>query len=454
MSKKTELPYVCSECGAKFASWMGRCTQCQQWGTLEEKITKAAPRTQASVVNVAEAAQAITSIDTSNSSNYPTGVSELDRVLGGGLVPGSVVLMAGEPGIGKSTLILDVAAKVAQSGLKALYISAEESESQVTLRAQRIGALADELFLVSETDLGTVLGHIEDVEPELLVIDSIQTLSSTEVDGVAGGTSQVKEVAGAIINTAKKQNITTLIVGHVTKDGTIAGPRTLEHLVDVVCQFEGDRHSTLRMVRAVKNRYGPTDEVGCFDLGEEGIKSVEDPSGLFISSDQEAVSGTCITVTLEGKRPLLAEVQALVAQTNQAQPRRASSGLDSARCSMLLAVLQRRAGFPLSKYDSYLATVGGVKLTEPAVDLAAAIALTSAYTDKPVPQGTVVFGEVGLAGEVRQVPGIAKRVQEAARMGFKHALVPVSTQKMKGIPADFKVTTIKTLSQALHYFSQ
>ncbi|MFT4186214.1 MAG: DNA repair protein RadA [Micrococcaceae bacterium] len=445
--KKTDPGYVCAECGAKFAKWMGRCSQCQQWGTLQEVNTVAAPKTKAT--NVGNTANKITEIDTSTSTAVPSNVTEFDRVLGGGLIPGSVTLVAGEPGIGKSTLILEAAAKMAKAENTALYVSAEESESQVTLRAKRIGALSENLYLISETDLGTILGYIEKQEPDILIVDSIQTIASTEIDGVAGGTSQVKEVAGAIINAAKKQNITTLIVGHVTKDGTIAGPRTLEHLVDVVCQFEGDRHTTLRMIRAIKNRYGPTDEIGCFDLTEDGIHEIQDASELFVSGNHDNVPGTCITVTLEGQRPLLAEVQALLARTNQSQPRRAISGLDSARCAMLLAVLQRRAGFPLTNFDTFLATVGGVKLSEPAVDLAAAVALTSAYTDKPVPEGTIVFGEVGLAGEVRAVPGIAKRVQEAIRLGFKHAIVPYSNQKKMPLPSGFKVTQVKTLLEAL-----
>ena len=288
-----------------------------------------------------------------------------------------------------------MAAKVGNLGRDVLYVTGEESTAQVKLRAERIGAVSDFLYLSAETDLGQALGQVEQVKPALLIVDSVQTLSSSAVDGSAGGVSQVREVAASLINAAKTRNMTTLLVGHVTKDGSIAGPRLLEHLVDVVCQFDGDRHSRLRLLRAVKNRYGPTDEVGCFDLTEEGIVGLADPSGLFVSRTKEPVSGTCITVTLEGKRPLVAEVQALLAETSNSQARRATSGLDSSRVAMLLAVLQQRASMNLAKDDSYVATVGGVKLSEPATDLAVALAVASAKMNKPLPAQLIAFGEVG-----------------------------------------------------------
>ncbi len=306
----------------------------------------------------------------------PTGVPEFDRVLGGGIVPGAVVLVAGEPGIGKSTLLLDVAARAARSGehgeRRVLYVSGEESAAQVRTRAERIEAMARTLYLAGETDLATVLGQIDAVDPELVVVDSVQTISSAEVEGSAGNVSQVREVAASLIQVAKARGIAVLLVGHVTKDGSIAGPRVLEHLVDVVVQFEGDRHSRLRLVRAVKNRYGPTDEVGCFDLSDIGIVGLTDPSGLFLSGRTTEVAGTCVTVTLEGRRPLVAEVQALVAKSTLATPRRATSGLDAARVAMILAVLDKRANAPIGGSDVYVSTVGGVRLTEPAADLAIA----------------------------------------------------------------------------------
>ena len=442
--------YRCAECGWTTAKWVGRCGECQAWGTVEE-VGAVVARTTAAA-SVLEPARPIAEVDATDAAFLPTGVAELDRVLGGGLVPGAVILLAGEPGVGKSTLLLDVAAKFGagrEDARDVLYVTGEESAAQVKLRAERIGAVAPRLFLAAETDLAQALGHVEKVGPQLLVVDSVQTLSSPEVDGSAGGVSQVREVAASIIAAAKRRNMTTLLVGHVTKDGSIAGPRLLEHLVDVVCQFEGERHSRLRLLRAVKNRYGPTDEVGCFDLAETGIVSVTDPSGLFVSRTREPVSGTCITVTLEGRRPLLAEVQSLLAESAAGQPRRATSGLDSSRVSMLLAVLQQRAGCLLHKDDSYVATVGGVKLSEPATDLAVALAVASAKTRTALPERLIAFGEVGLAGEVRPVPGINRRIQEAHRLGFTHAIVPASPTGPGEVPEGFRVREVGHVAEAL-----
>jgi DNA repair protein RadA/Sms len=353
-------------------------------------------------------------------------VDEFDRVLGGGLVGGAVVLLAGEPGVGKSTLLLDVASRAASHGRRVLYVTGEESAAQVRLRAERIGALRPRLLLAAETDLATVLGHVEAAAPDLLVVDSVQTIASDAIEGSAGGVSQVREVAASLIKVAKQRGLATLLVGHVTKDGSVAGPRVLEHLVDVVCQFEGDRHSPLRMVRAVKNRYGPTDEVGCFELGENGIAGLADPSGLFMSRHLDAVAGTAVTVTLEGRRPLVAEVQGLVAPTT-GPTRRATSGLDGQRLAMVLAVLERSCQIPMSKHDVYAATVGGVRLAEPAADLALALALLSSAKEVALPQRAVVLGEIGLAGEVRPVAGVSRRLAEASRLGFTTALVPAGT---------------------------
>lgn len=483
--------YRCGECGWTTAKWVGRCGECQAWGTVEETGTVTARTT--AVAKVAAPAQRIAEVDASSAAYLSTGVDELDRVLGGGLVPGAVILLAGEPGVGKSTLLLDVAARFASrfesehhelartagrgaaaaadqpgaatrtvpdapvrdtgAGTGAeydvLYVTGEESAAQVKLRAERIGAIANSLFLAAETDLGTVLGHIEALKPKLLIVDSVQTMSSAAVEGGAGGVTQIREAAASLIAAAKTHNMATILVGHVTKDGSIAGPRLLEHLVDVVCQFDGERHSRLRLIRAIKNRYGPTDEIGCFDLTEDGIWSLSDPSGLFVSPTKDPVAGTCITVTMEGRRPLIAEVQALLAESSTSQPRRATSGLDTSRVAMLLAVLQQRAKQQLHKDDSYVATVGGVKLTEPAVDLAVALALASAKYDKPLMSRLVAFGEVGLAGEVRAVPGIVKRIIEAERQGFTHAIIPASPHGLDKVPAGFKVREVATLSEAL-----
>ncbi|WP_346845549.1 DNA repair protein RadA [uncultured Rothia sp.] len=452
-TSKTANTYRCTECGWTTAKWVGRCGQCQQWGTVEEMGGSIVAKTTAAS-SVQSPARPIAQIDSTIAQYMSTGNSEFDRVLGGGLVPGAVILMAGEPGVGKSTLLLDVAATFARNLVQkknrdVLYVTGEESAAQVKLRADRIGAIADTLYLTSETDLGTALAHIDQVNPALLVVDSVQTLASGEVEGSAGGVTQVREVAASIIAAAKARNMCTLLVGHVTKEGTIAGPRLLEHLVDVVCQFEGDKHSAIRMLRAIKNRFGPTDEVGCFDMHEDGIAPVTDPSELFVSRTPRPVAGTCVTVTMEGRRPLLAEIQALLDQSATPQPRRATSGLDNARISMLLAVLQKRAGFNVGKLDCYISTVGGAKISEPAADLAAVMALASAAQDKPLPRKLAVFGEVGLAGEVRAVPGIRQRIAEVGRLGFTHVIVPASPNGVGEVPMGVTVREVASLPEAL-----
>jgi DNA repair protein RadA/Sms len=414
------------ECGWQTAKWVGRCGQCQAWGTVVEVDVEPAGVTRAR--SVTTAAQPIAEVEAESAALWPTGVEELDRVLGGGIVSGAVVLLAGEPGVGKSTLLLDVASRVATSARRVLYVTGEESTAQVRLRAERIGALRPRLLLAAETDLATVLGHVEAVQPDLLIVDSVQTMTSDAVDGTPGNVSQVREVAACLIRAAKARSMATLLVGHVTKDGGIAGPRVLEHLVDVVCLFDGDRHSRLRLVRAVKNRYGPTDEVGCFDLSEVGIVGLTDPSGLFLSRHAEPVPGTCVTVALEGRRPLITEVQALVAPSALSNPRRATSGLDASRVAMVLAVLERRAGVPLSGRDVYVATVGGARLSEPSTDLAVALAVASASADLPLAPGAIAVGEIGLVGEVRPVAGVGRRLAEAARLGFRHAIIPAGTE--------------------------
>ncbi|KGM13598.1 DNA repair protein RadA [Cellulomonas bogoriensis] len=443
--------FACTECGWTSAKWVGRCGECQEWGTVHEGAAPAAgPRTTATTPTRSPA-RPIAQIDVEQARARPTGVDELDRVLGGGLVPGAVVLLAGEPGVGKSTLLLDVAAKVARTtGQRVLYVSGEESAGQVRLRAERIDALADGLLLASETDLGTVLGHIEATDPTMLVVDSVQTVASAEVEGAPGGVAQVREVAAALIAEAKRRQVPAVLVGHVTKDGNVAGPRTLEHLVDVVCQFEGDRHSRLRLVRATKNRYGPTDEVGCFDLTEAGIIGLADPSGLFLSPTVRDVPGTCVTVTLEGRRPLATEIQALVAPSMLSNPRRTTSGIDSSRLAMILAVLQRRAGLPVADRDVYVSTVGGARVVEPAADLAVALAVVSAAQDAPPAPGLVALGEVGLAGELRPVVGAGRRLNEAQRLGFTRAVVPTGSIEPGTAPAGLEVVEARDLAEAAH----
>ncbi len=439
--------YRCSECGWTTVKWVGRCGECQAWGSVGE-IGAVTIRTTAAGT-VARPALRIGQVDIQRAAARSTGVSEFDRVLGGGLVPGAVVLVAGEPGIGKSTLLLDVAARAAREGQDVLYVSGEESAAQVRMRAERIEAMAASLFIAAETDLATVLGQIQRLQPDLVIVDSVQTISSGEVEGSAGNVAQVREVAASLIQAAKSRGISILLVGHVTKDGSIAGPRVLEHLVDVVIQFEGERHSRLRLVRAVKNRYGPTDEVGCFDLSDVGIVGLADPSGLFLSNRDEMVAGTCVTVALEGRRPLVAEVQSLIAVSKLPSPRRATHGLDSSRVAMIIAVLERRARAPIGSSDAYVATVGGVRLTEPAADLAVAFAIASSVLDRPLPQGAVAFGEVGLAGEIRPVTGIPRRLAEAGRLGFRTAFVPSGAIGSGPVPDTMRVLEFRDVAAAV-----
>ncbi|MGI8682922.1 MAG: DNA repair protein RadA, partial [Mycobacteriales bacterium] len=395
---KSRLAHQCTECGYAAARWLGRCPECQAWCTVVEVARPAAAIGPAKASAVTAPARPIGDIDVGLARAHPCGVPELDRVLGGGLVPGAVVLLAGEPGVGKSTLLLEVAARYAASaGRPSLLVTGEESAAQVRLRADRTGSMHERLYLAAETDLGAVLTHVDAVGPGLLVVDSVQTVTSAAADGSAGGVTQVKAVTAALTALAKQRGIATVLVGHVTKDGAIAGPRLLEHIVDVVLSFEGDKHSTLRLVRAVKNRYGPADEVGCFELGDAGIRGLPDPSGLFLSQRAQPVPGTCVTVTVEGRRPLLAEVQALAAASSLPSPRRAVSGLDSARASMVLAVLERRGGVRLANLDVFTATVGGMRVVEPAADLAVALAVASSASDRALPAGLVAIGELGLA---------------------------------------------------------
>ncbi len=412
-------PYRCTECGWTTIKWVGRCGECQQWGTVVEasestglvrSVTPIAP-------GAGRAARPITSIDTTDAPRRTSGVGEFDRVLGGGVVPGAAILLSGEPGVGKSTLLLEVAAQSAKAGRRVLYASAEESTAQVRLRAERTGALHDELYLASETDLATILGHVDEVRPELLIVDSVQTVASSLSEGMAGHPSQVREVASTLIRVAKERGLPVIIVGHVTKDGSIAGPRILEHLVDVVCHFEGDRQTSLRFVRALKNRFGPTDEVGCFDMTGAGIAEVPDPSALFLGHGSPE-PGTCVAIALEGRRAMPVEVQALTITATSPNPRRIVNGVDAARVAMVLAVLEKRGGIKTSDKDVYVSTVGGVRFTEPAADLAIAVAVAGAVANESTPKTLAAVGELSLAGEVRPVTQAAQRRTEAARLGY------------------------------------
>lgn len=432
-ASKTRSNYRCGECGWTTAKWVGRCGECQAWGSVEEVAASGGTSTsRTTAAPVTRKAVPIGQVPADHAAHEVSGVPELDRVLGGGLVAGAAVLLAGEPGVGKSTLLLEVAARTAQRAQRTLYVTGEESAAQVRLRADRTGAVHDELYLAAETDLGAVLTHIDQVRPRMVVVDSVQTIGAAEVDGVPGGVTQVKEVAQALVRMAKSRDITVVMIGHVTKDGGIAGPRVLEHLVDVVLHFEGDRNSRFRMLRAVKNRFGPVDEVGCFDLGPDGIRTVEDPTGIFTERHHGRVPGTCVAVTLEGRRPLLAEVQSLVTLSPAERPRRTTSGLDASRLAMILAVLQQHCGIKLHQHDVFASTVGGARLTDPGSDLALAIALASSTFVSAPPAGVVAMGEIGLSGELRRVRDLPQRIAEAARLGFEMAVVPADPGQAQG----------------------
>jgi len=416
---KSSTAFRCTECGWTTVKWVGRCGECQSWGSVLEANAPAGGRAPAAIPPSAErVARPITSIDTAAVEHWPTGIGEFDRVLGGGIVPGAAILLSGEPGVGKSTLLLEVASRAAGSGRRVLYVTAEESAGQVRLRAERTGALHDELHLAAETDLAAILGQLDEVRPALVILDSVQTVSSSLVDGIAGGPSQVREVAATMTRVAKERGVPILLVGHVTKDGQIAGPRLLEHLVDVVLGFDGDRQTALRFVRAQKNRFGPVDEVGCFEMTGDGISEVPDPSGLFMSRSRGPVSGTCVTIAIEGRRAIPVEVQALIVPTQAPNPRRIVNGVESGRVAMLLAVLEKRGRIPLGSADVYVSTVGGIRVTEPGADLAIALAVASAARDLPLPPQLAAVGEISLAGEIRPASAAKRRAAEAARLGF------------------------------------
>lgn len=459
---KSNVQYVCSDCGWNGAKWYGRCPNCGQWGTIKEfheaKISPASSRASSakplSKKEKDRILRPVTDEGLEDVVRIPTGFSEFDRVLGGGIVPGAVILMAGEPGIDKSTLLLETAGNIARSlvstGKRVLYISGEESLSQIRMRARRIGAVVDNLLLASTMDLGTVVSLIQEEKPALAIVDSVQTISSPDVDGIQGGNAQIRQVAAEVIDCAKSLDIPVILVGHVTKDGSIAGPRTLEHLVDVVCQFEGDSQTALRLLRSLKNRFGPTDEVGCFDMSGEGIEEITDPSGLFVSAADQAAEGTCITFIVDGHRSLPMEIQALTTSSALPAPRRTTNGVDYNRLAMIIAVLYRHGRINLLSSDVYVSTVAGGSAREPGCDLAIAAALASASKGKAIARTTIAIGEISLTGQIRPVPRMANRLREAARLGFTTALVPVhrkgsSWQQVEGM----KLVEVATVKEAL-----
>jgi DNA repair protein RadA/Sms len=416
--------FRCTDCGADAPKWVGRCPSCSAWNTLVEDVEEVSPAPVRA--HTARPPVRIGEVDQSEGAPVPTGSPELDRVLGGGLVPGSVTLVGGEPGVGKSTLLLEVAARRAQVGGTVLYVTGEESLSQVRARAERLGAVSTGLWLASETSMPDVLAAIESTHPDLVVIDSIQTMADPDLGSAPGSVVQVRECAHRLVREAKERTVTVVLVGHVTKDGSLAGPRMLEHVVDTVLSFEAEHHA-LRLLRATKHRFGPTNELGLFEITESGLVPVADPSGLFLTDRRPGVAGSAVVAIVEGHRPLLVEVQALVSPSALAMPRRSAQGVDQGRLSMLLAVLEQRAGVPFVGFDVYVSVAGGVRLTEPGSDLGLCLALASARLDRSVAATVVACGEVGLVGELRSVTQMPRRLTEAARKGFTRAVVPASS---------------------------
>ncbi len=426
MADKIKNIYVCTECGAESAKWYGKCPGCGEWNTLQEEvrhITTGGRSTTSITLAGSAKVHRITSLSSDEEYRSHTGIRELDRVLGGGIVKGGLMLIGGDPGIGKSTLLLQICQHLGQA-MKILYVSGEESEKQIKLRADRLHVTTENLYLLCETDVQSILQVVETEKPDLLIIDSIQTVSLSAVASAPGSVTQVRESTSAIMHAIKSIDLPTFIVGHVNKDGAIAGPKVMEHIVDCVLYFEGDKNSSYRILRCIKNRYGSTNEIGVFEMADDGLREVENPSQLMLSGRQENVSGTCVVAGIEGTRPILVEIQGLVSPSGLTNPRRMATGFDNYRLSLLLAVLEKRAGYFLSTLDSYVNVVGGLRLTEPAVDLAVAIALITSLKDTVVDSKTIAFGEIGLAGEIRAVNNAQARVNEAARLGFKRAIVP------------------------------
>ncbi len=443
---KVQTRYVCQACGASFAKWIGRCSECEAWNTVSEEVVREKPR---SIANARAVKLADVSAD--DFARVPTGIGELDRILGGGVVLGGVTLVGGDPGIGKSTLLLQALAGLASRKLKCLYVSGEESAAQTAARARRLGATGDEtLLLLADTQLESVEAAIDEHHPRAVVIDSVQTIRCAGLDSAAGTVSQLREVTSRIIERSKRDSIATLLVGHVTKDGVLAGPKVLEHLVDTVLAFEGERSHALRTLRAQKNRFGSATEVGVFEMRAEGLREVPNPSALFLAERPRGAPGSVIAATCEGARALLVEVQALVGlNETQGNARRTCSGVDAARAAMLLAVLERRAGLFAAGHDVFLNVAGGVRVDEPAMDLPVALALASSLRGKPVADDVVAFGEIGLAGEVRGATRVRARLAEAAAMGFRRAIIPRTDRDELPAKDVIEIVTVKTLAEAL-----
>ncbi|PTX58144.1 DNA repair protein RadA/Sms [Melghirimyces profundicolus] len=449
---KYKLKFACQECGYESPKWMGKCPGCGSWNTLvEERDIKGGRPAVRGRRGTGENRPAvpITEVGGVEEPRSDIGIRELNRVLGGGLVPGSLILVGGDPGIGKSTLLLQASHRLALRGMPILYVSGEESAEQTRLRADRLKALDSRLYVASETDLDAVEALVEEVSPRLLVIDSIQTIYLPDVTSAPGSVAQVRECTGRLMRLAKEKGVAVIIVGHVTKEGAIAGPRMLEHMVDCVLYFEGERHHTYRVLRAVKNRFGSTNEIGLFEMKSEGLSEVDNPSEMFLSERPAGVAGSAVTASMEGTRPVLIELQALVSPTSFATPKRMASGLDPNRVTMIMAVLEKRLGMFLQNQDAYVNVVGGVRLDEPAVDLAVAVSLASSFRDRPTRPKDVVIGEVGLTGEVRGVTRLENRVAEAANMGFRRVVVPAKNRKGWTPPKNLEIVWVESVEEAL-----
>ncbi|MFP7495325.1 DNA repair protein RadA [Terribacillus saccharophilus] len=448
---KRKTKYVCQECGYESAKWMGKCPSCNNWNTFTEEVVTPAGSGAFRHSNTTTAAkpQAITAIQSEKEPRVTTNLPEFNRVLGGGIVAGSLVLIGGDPGIGKSTLLLQVSAQLAEKDLPVLYISGEESARQTKLRADRLGVKADQLYVLSETNLQDITRHIEELKPAFVVVDSIQTVYREEVTSAPGSVSQVRECTSELMRVAKTNGIPIFLVGHVTKEGAIAGPRLLEHMVDAVLYFEGERHHTFRILRSVKNRFGSTNEMGIFEMKEEGLREVTNPSEIFLEERSQGAAGSTVVASMEGTRPVLVEIQALISPTSFGNPRRMATGTDHNRVPLLMAVLEKRVGLMLQNQDAYVKIAGGMRLDEPAIDLAVAASIASSFKDKPTKPDDIMIGEVGLTGEVRRVSRIEQRVQEAAKLGFKRAIVPKKNLDGWTIPSSIKVIGVNSVSEAL-----
>lgn len=445
---KTKQMFFCQECGFESAKWMGQCPGCKAWNTfVEEKIVTGTKKHTGKTV--ASVPASILEITTDEETRIGTGMKELDRVLGGGIVKGSLVLIGGDPGIGKSTILLQVCRNLTSDGHKVLYVSGEESMQQIKMRAERLGEFQRDMYLHCETDVDVIENTIENVKPEVVVIDSVQTMALEEVSSAAGSVSQVREVTNRLMQMAKRNNIAVFIVGHVTKEGTVAGPRTLEHMVDTVLYFEGERSSIYRILRGVKNRFGATNEIGVFEMKQNGLTEVLNPSKVMLEGRPVDASGSTVICSLEGTRPLLIEIQALVAQTNFQMPRRTTVGIDFNRVNLLMAVLEKRAGIHLGSCDAYVNLTGGIRLSEPAIDLGIVLALVSSYRNRPIDEHTIIFGEVGLTGEVRGVNMAEQRVKEAEKLGFTTCILPASNAANISNQKGIKLIGVSNVREAI-----